>query len=285
MITPDEIRLSPNVNPHPLVPSRTVIIHCTRSGVSMNPSEYIGTLNYMARPGTTSSHWVISRTGKAARVVYDDRQAWHAQEDNDNCWGIEIEQGAEQDGFTDVQLDKLIEVCKGYVQDFGVPPIRAQSSTQPGFIGHQDTAQGRRNGKSDPGRYFQWDTFIQRLQGPLQPPEEPGEDDMIRHNAIHQDNQFKDRHIPGTGVLLNDVRSDFNLPSDARRVRLELYLKSGDVRVHDGNAGNYAGRVGWGGPAAAQAAYGTIDAELIGNAITLYGPGDFALLGCVGYWR
>jgi len=164
MITPDIIRMSPNFTGS-FLDARTVIIHCTRSGVSMNPSEFEGTLNYMARPGTVSSHWVISRIGEAARVVPDVLQAWHAQEDNDNTFGIELEQGVEEDGFTELQLAKLVEVCRGYTEDFSVPPFHVSSSIELGFIGHQETSQGRRNGKSDPGHLFPWDWFISRLQG------------------------------------------------------------------------------------------------------------------------
>src|SRR5689334_7799000 len=99
MIAPDLTRLSPNVNAAPMpAGTRCVIIHATRSGVSMNPTEFDGTLNYMATPGTTSSHWVIARDGRKARVVPDNRQAWHAGSDNDNAWGIELEQGVEADG-------------------------------------------------------------------------------------------------------------------------------------------------------------------------------------------
>lgn len=166
MITPDIVRLSPNVNASPMPSTaRTVVIHATRSGVSMNPSEFEGTLNYMSRPGTTSSHWVIARDGRTARVVHDVYQAWHGQEDNDNAWGIELEQGDEADGFTPAQLDSLVRVCCGYIEDFGVAAVHATASTQAGFIGHQETAQGRRNGKSDPGRLFPWEWFINALQG------------------------------------------------------------------------------------------------------------------------
>ena len=170
MIAPDIIRWSPNVNrdgngnPIPLR-ARTVIIHCTRSGrIPLNPTEFIGTLNYMATPGTTSSQWVISRQGEAARAVPDDQQAWHAGVDNDNAWGIELEQAVESDGFTVPQMNKLVEVCRGYMADFSVPPVHARSSTEPGFIGHQETAQGRGSGKSDPGRHFDWNWFIAALQ-------------------------------------------------------------------------------------------------------------------------
>lgn len=164
MIAPDLVRLSPNVNSANMPEGvKTVIIHCTRSGHSRNPTEFDGTLNYMATPGTTSSHWVVARDGRKARVVPDFRQAWHAGVDNDNAWGIELEQGAEGDGFEPEQIAAVIEICKGYRDDFGVPPRHATNSTEGGFIGHQETAQGKSNGKSDPGYLFPWDAFIEAL--------------------------------------------------------------------------------------------------------------------------
>lgn len=164
MISPDLVHLSPNTNPYPMNPgTRTVVIHCTRSGTPMNPSEFQGTLNYMSTPGTTSSHWVVSRGGTTARVVHDSQQAWHAGSDNDNSWGIEIEQGVEDDGFTQPQLDALVAVCQGYVADFGVAPVHVLSSGLPGFVGHEETAQGQSYGKSDPGHLFPWDGFIAAL--------------------------------------------------------------------------------------------------------------------------
>ena len=163
---PDVVDLSPNYNNFP-VQGRTVIIHATRSGKSMNPTEFTGSLNYMRQPGTTSSHWVISRGGIKARVINNNRQAWHAQEDNDNTWGIELEQGTEDDGFTMPQMVALAEVCRDdYMAGFGVPAVHAKDSSEPGFIGHQETAQGRRNGKSDPGVKFDWDLFFRLLQPP-----------------------------------------------------------------------------------------------------------------------
>lgn len=172
VIAPDIVRLSPNVNRYPdgvgtpvgMPPTcKCVIIHCTRSGVPGNPSEFEGTLGYMSRKGTTSSHWVVSRTGVKARVVPDSQEAWHAGTDNDNAWGIEIEQGVASDGFTDVQLAAVVEICKGYRDDFNVPAYHSTTSAE-GFIGHEETIQGRSYGKSDPGYLFPWDWFIAQLQ-------------------------------------------------------------------------------------------------------------------------
>src|SRR3990167_11317205 len=89
-----------------------------------------------------SSHWVISRTGAMVRVVSDFHQSWHAGTDNDNAWGIELEQGVESDGFEEDQIASLVAVCKGYVTDFGVPVRNATNSNEGGFIGHSETAQG-----------------------------------------------------------------------------------------------------------------------------------------------
>lgn len=161
-VQPDLVRLSPNVNAAAMPAStRTVIIHATRSGQSQNPSEYEGTLNYMATPGTVSSHWVIGRKpGQKARAARDAQQAWHSGEDNDNAWGIELCQGVENDGFTAEQMAQLVEVCAGYVREKGVPIRHARTSTEGGFIGHEETAQGRSVGKSDPGRLFDWPAFL-----------------------------------------------------------------------------------------------------------------------------
>ena len=162
MIAPDRTVLSPNFNDAPVV-GKTVIIHCTRSGKSNYALEMQATLNYMSTPGTVSSHWVIGRDGEKVRVVPDNKQGWHAQEDNDNSWGIELCQGVETDGFTLSQLTALEAVCRGYVQDFGVSAVHVTSSGAAGFVGHQETAQGIRNGKTDPGSGFPWSAFIAAL--------------------------------------------------------------------------------------------------------------------------
>ncbi|KKM05735.1 hypothetical protein LCGC14_1751050, partial [marine sediment metagenome] len=110
MVTPDLVRLSPNYYNRP-PRGGVVIIHATRSTVSMNPSEFEGTLNYFSdRNSEASSHWVIARDGRKARVVPDNLQAWHAAEDNAIAWGIELEQGVESDGFPLMQMESLIEV-------------------------------------------------------------------------------------------------------------------------------------------------------------------------------
>lgn len=238
MITPDITRLSPNHNPYP-VGGKVVVIHATRSGHSNNPTEFEGTLNYMMNPapagGPVSSHWVISRTGVKARVVNDNIQAWHAQEDNALAWGIELEQGIEADGFTEAQIDALVEVCKGYVSDFGVLPRRVFSSSLSGFVGHQDTVQGVRNGKSDPGHLFPWDDFIRRLQPASATPDGIG---VVLDDGTDVGNVYTPppgRTIAGIGIHLTDgtVQGLYPPPPPAAATRTASFniLSDGSYKV------------------------------------------------------
>lgn len=88
-------------------------------------------------------------------------------------YGLELEQGVEADGFTLRQIEALVAVCKGYVKDFGVAPVHTLSSSASGFIGHQETAQGRRVGKSDPGAGFPWEGCISAVAGAVPLPVPP----------------------------------------------------------------------------------------------------------------
>jgi N-acetyl-anhydromuramyl-L-alanine amidase AmpD len=157
-MTPDRISVSPFSDPSPPT-GQGVVIHATRSGKSMNPAELEGTLSWFKNPvARVSSHWVIGRDGTTVRVIPDARRAWHAGTHNATHWGIELEQGIETDGFTAPQMASLIEVCRTYVA-LGVPARHAFD----GFIGHDETPQGRASGKSDPGFLFNWSKLVTAL--------------------------------------------------------------------------------------------------------------------------
>lgn len=204
MITPDVTSSSPNQSAGQ--PSKRVIIHATRSGVSMNPSEFNGTLNWFASPASqVSAHWVIGRDGRKARVVPDNAIAWHAAEHND-AFGIELEQGAESDGFTEKQVDSLLEISRHYIVEYGVEPVHIQDITQSGFVGHQETPQGLRVGKSDPGSLFNWGAFIASLEEDMALTD--GEKDEIRRIARDEIEKHKILAIDeGTGNKLTGVHT------------------------------------------------------------------------------
>lgn len=229
MIEPDETRLSPNINPYP-VRGQTVFIHCTRSDQPFNFQEYEGTLNYMSEPGTTSSHWVVGRLGQKARVVPDDVQAWHASYMNEYAWGIEVCQSTEEGPFPQVQLAALVEICKGYMADFGVPPVRVMDEDTPGFIGHEDSAQGKSYGKTDPGPLFPWDWFIAALTS---------EDEAMRIKNVtspwYEDPQ--NQRIPAGETRGVNAREDFGLAPDVVSIEVEVYLQLGSPSVRVAHGG------------------------------------------------
>jgi N-acetyl-anhydromuramyl-L-alanine amidase AmpD len=230
MIEPDVTQLSPHFNaarPQP----RQVVIHATRSGISNFPREFEATLNWFSSSNSqASTHWVIDRDGTTGRCVPDNRQAWHAGESNAWSWGIELCQGVEADGFTEPQIDKLVEVCAGYCQDFGIPPAHVTFDAMHGFIGHEETSQGIRARKSDPGIRFDWNGFIARLGAFLEPPVPPveskettamyllGHPDDTRSFLVVGESSY---HVPN-GQIWDDLR-ELIYSGNPRHVSRETY--------------------------------------------------------------
>lgn len=162
--TPDVISLSPNHSPGQ--PSgKKVVVHATRSGISMNPREFEATLNWFGRESSqVSAHGLVGRDGRIARIVPDSQTAWHAGIHNPDMWGWELEQGVESDGFTIKQMESWAIVARYYVEKFGVAAQHITDISKSGFIGHQETPQGISVGKSDPGAGFMWQAFISLLE-------------------------------------------------------------------------------------------------------------------------
>lgn len=145
---------------------RALMIHATRSGVSMNPNEFIGTINWFRNPNNphkSSCHVLIDRDGTRARIVNDDCWSHHAGQHNATHFGIELCQGVSSDGFEKAQIDSLVEVSLQYAWDFGIDLVHVTSAALSGFIGHEESPQGRANGKSDPGPTFPWAYFTAAL--------------------------------------------------------------------------------------------------------------------------
>lgn len=83
---------------------------------------------------------------------------------------IEVAQSAAGEPFTAAAIEALVARCATLSAEFDIPARRiahlAQERSAPvprGFVGHQDTAHGRRTGKSDPGPRFPWAEFVQRV--------------------------------------------------------------------------------------------------------------------------
>lgn len=111
-------------------------------------------INWMCDPKSkVSAHLHISRDGVVTQLVNFNIKAWHAGVSswkglnglNDHSIGIELQNDGKQD-YTDVQIQKTIEVCEALVSSYSIKEI----------IGHSDIAPKR---KSDPGPKFPWVKF------------------------------------------------------------------------------------------------------------------------------
>lgn len=111
-------------------------------------------INWMSDPKSkVSAHLHISREGVVTQLVDFNIKAWHAGIStwkgisglNDHSIGIELQNSGSQE-YTDVQIQKAIEVCEALVKNYPIKEI----------IGHSDIAPKR---KVDPGKQFPWVRF------------------------------------------------------------------------------------------------------------------------------
>lgn len=132
---------------------RWAVIHSTRSGIPGNDDWY-STVNWFANPASqVSSHLLIARDGRVGRFVADEDTAWHAGEHNPYTLGVELEQPTIDTPFTEIQLRRAaIAVCE-WRGKWG--PLSC--------VGHENTPQGIRIGKTDPGPLFDWTHFTELL--------------------------------------------------------------------------------------------------------------------------
>lgn len=118
-------------------------------------------------------------------------------------WGISIElaQTDQQEPFTAKVIDKLVWYVQTRSRDFrlAIPPIhvtdwnqRRTGAVPSGFIGHDETANGRKTKKSDPGKQFPWDSFLARVKGETVTPRFTGTDYANLTSLLFLGNKYPD---------------------------------------------------------------------------------------------
>ena len=190
MIQPDLVRLSPNRSASIWLGWRAVMIHSTRSGIPGN-DDWMSTLYWFSNPASgVSSHWLVGRDGRRARIVMDNRPAQHAGEHNPYTIGIELEQPTIDTPFTAEQLESAAELVRAYCADYMIPAehILGLRNGQHGIIGHDESEQGREVGKSDPGPLFPWPSFMAMVRGEEEAmtAEERAELEALRRDVAEQ---------------------------------------------------------------------------------------------------
>ena len=152
-------------------------------------------------------------------MVSDEDYAWHAKEHSDWMYSIETTQALPTDPYLDGHYELLARAGRHYVS-LGVPPVYLPhfSNGMEGFTGHEDSEQGVRDGKSDPGLEFDWDRFISMIKEPEQ------EDDMGKVFVFHNGFLFAERwghhwYISSDSIRQGMIRSGW--PSTIERRKPE----------------------------------------------------------------
>lgn len=144
-----------------------LFIHATRSGQPMPPrdhdTEMLSTTNWFSSTASNaSSHLVISPT-ETVRMVEDGNTSWHAREHSHQAWAIETTQPNWDNPYEDGHYARLAEAVVHYMA-LGVKLVHLQTlewgDIKGGIIGHEDSAQGVRDGKSDPGALFSYQRLL-----------------------------------------------------------------------------------------------------------------------------
>ncbi len=135
------------------------------------------------------------------------------------------------------------------------------------LVGHHQIDGVHRTGC--PGSGWPRETMLQAL----------GDESMIRKNGFASRLENRSFVQPKTGFKL-DIAKDFKLPSNARQVRLEIFMHSGGLVVRDGNNA-YAGQVShvW------DKQHGVVDVFPKDGVILLdFQPkSKVSRIGCLGY--
>ena len=141
---------SPNFDERSL-PVSMVVLHYT--GMEDAPSA----LSRLRDSGSkVSAHYFVTEEGQVARLVDEDKRAWHAgrafwrgvTDINSASIGIEIVNPGHEFGyrpFPEPQMEALVPLVADIVRRHSIRP--------PYVVGHSDIAPGR---KQDPGELFDW---------------------------------------------------------------------------------------------------------------------------------
>lgn len=160
----------------------TVVIHTTEGS-------YAGAVSWLKNPSAgASAHYVIKEDGtQVTQLVADSNTSWHATYYNSRSIGIECAGFAGQVGtWTQGILPKLYDLVAWLCYTYNVQAVHpagtaGTSSAQPytgvGLVGHYQIQPWNR---SDPGAYFDWNTFVTEVNNRLNP---GGSNDVIIDNV------------------------------------------------------------------------------------------------------
>ena len=137
-----------------------VVLHTTEGS-------YGSAINWFRNSvSNVSSHYVLRRSdGHVTQMVRDNRKSWHACNNNNDTIGIEHEgQSFNASQWTPQLLESSAQLTAWLVQEYAIPVDRDH------IVGHGEIQPSSCAGRSDPGPYFPWDAYMERVEEILDGP-------------------------------------------------------------------------------------------------------------------
>lgn len=161
---------SPNYSSGRTTTIDTIVIHTTEGS-------YGGAVSWLKNPASgASTHYIIKEDGSEIKqLVSNSDRAWHATYYNNRSIGIECAGFAGQastwtQGILPALYDLVAWLCYTYnvqaVQPAGQAASQSSPYTGTGLVGHYQIQPWNR---TDPGAYFDWNTFVSEVQNRLSP--------------------------------------------------------------------------------------------------------------------
>lgn len=190
--------------PRTVWPPSLFIIHATRGHVS-NAQQDEATVNFFGGvadyggwcptadclvAADDDRAWVFERSLEALRSWRSSWSAGYGSIGPSQEWGadelgigIEIGESDAREGYTDATVRRVAWLCAQIQQrlGFSLPEehigawdqLRAKGIPR-GYIGHEDLANGKKGGKTDPGSEWPWDTFLRYVAEEKHVAQSPG---------------------------------------------------------------------------------------------------------------
>ena len=203
-----------------------VMLHSTRSGVAdgddgprtegwwSNPRNIVQD----TPPWGSYADALVFEDGTQVICTGEDTEyaAWTAGYGGADTWAaghyyyqIEIAQGQTSEPFTPAAIDSLAQLVADKARKFSFPIVRipflAQTGEPPrGICTHEDSANGRKTGKTDPGPMFPWDAFLSSARAYME-----GDMGMTPEEAARLD------HLEQVVALITQAPEKFLAPDGA----------------------------------------------------------------------
>lgn len=147
---------------------RLIVVHSTESDNRVGSSDLAAVADYLGRPSTqASAHVIVDADGYSARLVDDDRKAWHCAGYNPASLGIEQIGRAAQSSWTRDEIRETARWVARWSKKYGIPirrgAVAGGNVIRAGVLRHSDLgAIG--GGHHDPGDAYPLDAMLRLAQ-------------------------------------------------------------------------------------------------------------------------